>query len=289
MTLYFYPSRDNQLIFTDSPDDRMKRKIDKLCQYNAWTTLEYTDTGTLEYTDRLHGYIRNGECYDNSYYFYEHSIKKYEESKTKRKAELEEFTALLERCISILQDRNARERHHRECKNLIIKYQKILDRGYVSINENFNMSKRKRRKCKNSNLRHLTDVEIQDYKDKIRTETSKLDELERKIDTVGAIEKMFFEMRCTPLQLKEKTHRMNGRFNNYGATVFVFSRLEDMIGKLDQKQYKECLERYEEVLRVDAEERSRTRAAKHRTATYIDSAGVERKLAAGANQIIHAV
>lgn len=290
MVKYFYPSADKKLLFTETPDPKLKRKIDKLCQYNAWTTLEYSETGAIEFFDCIHGYIDdNGDCYDNGYYFYERSVKAYETNKTKRTGELEQFKATLYRCMEVLQQRNARERHYRDAKNLILKYQKILDRGYVSINENFNMSKRKRRKCKNSNLRYLTDLEIQDYKEKIRTETAKLEELKTKIDTVGSIEKMFFEMRCTPREMKQKAHRMNGRFNNYGDTVFLYATLEEMIAKLDQDQYTECLENYEEVLRVDAEERCRTRVAKNRTQTYIDHSGVERVLTRDVTQVIHAV
>lgn len=290
MTVYFYPSRGDKLIFTNSPDPKLKKKIDKLCQYNAWTTSEYQDTGTIQFCDFMHGYIdENGDCYDNGYYFYEQSIKTYEENKAKRKQELEQFKETLNRCIVALQQRDVRERHHRDAKNLIIKYQKLLERGYVSINENFNMSKRKRRKCKNSNLRYLTDVEIQDYKEKIKTETTKLKELESKIDTIGTIEKIFFEMKCTPEQMKREARKMNGRFNNYGDTVCLFTTLEEMIAKLDKDQYNECLENYEEVLRVDAEEKCRTRVVKNRTYTYIDKDGVERTLAKNIDQIICAV
>ena len=289
MRVYFYPSAEKELIFTETPDPKLKHKIDKLCQYNAWTTLEYQDTRTVAFCECLHGYIEGDDCYDNSYFFYDQSIKRYEKEKSKRKQELEAFQATLRRCMEILQQRSIRERHYRECKNLIIKYQKLLERGYVSINESFNMSKRKRRKCKNSNLRYLTDVEIQDYNDRIKTETTKLEELKTNIDTIGTIEKMFFEMRCTPQQMKQKAHRMNGRFNDYGGTVFLYSILEDMIAKLDQEQYKESLASYEEVLRVDAEEKCRTRVAKHRTTTYIDENGVEHDLATQSEQIIHAV
>ena len=289
MTIYFYPSSDGNLIFTEEPPDKLKTKIDKLCQYNAWTTLEYNDTGTIQPCECLHGYIRNGECYDNSYYFYQESNKRYEESKIKRSQELLDFKKLIHRCIDMLQQRDNRERKHRDAKNLIIKYQKILDRGYVSINENFNMSKRKRRKCKNSNLRYLTDVEIQDYKDKIKRETERLPQLEENIKTPETIEKMFFELKCTPLQMKARSKKMNGRFNNYGDTVFLFSMLEDMILKLDPEMYEECLERYEEVLRVDAEEKCRTRAVKNKTFTYIDVDGNQRQLSGDHDQIIRSI
>ena len=82
MRTYFFPSsNETYLVYTDTPSLPLKNKIDKFCKYSEWGTSLLEEGKELELSDKLHGYIENGKCYDNQYIFYDQSHERYEKIK----------------------------------------------------------------------------------------------------------------------------------------------------------------------------------------------------------------
>tara|TARA_Y100001972_G_C7615839_1_gene308804 strand:+ start:224 stop:1159 length:936 start_codon:yes stop_codon:yes gene_type:complete len=286
---YFFPATNaEELVFTTVPDLPMMRKIDKFCQYNSWNTLCLQTTGKVEFSDKLHGYIENNECYDNSYFFYEKEVKQYEQSLSNRGLELSNFENKINKCIDILEKLFNRIKLYRESKNIIKRLQDLIEKGYVNTNQKLRGGKKQRRFKKNANLRYLTDNEIDEYKARIVTETGKKERLKTEIKSVVTIENMFFELKDTPKNIKVYARKLNNKHVNFGDTLYLFSILEDLIKKLDRDIYKECLVKYQEVLKVEKEEKiEKAKVAKNRTRTYIDENGVEHSLDSDIKQIIY--
>ena len=101
-TYYFPNSSTNDLVFTDTPPDYLRKKIDKLCHFNAWTTLGFQQNNKIEFMDRLYGYHENNECFDNSYALYKKDVSNYEEKQKAKTEELEKFTTKIDKCNTIL-------------------------------------------------------------------------------------------------------------------------------------------------------------------------------------------
>ena len=101
-TYYFPNSSTNDLVFTDTPPDYLRKKIDKLCHFNAWTTLGFQQDNKIEFMDRLYGYHENNECFDNSYALYKKDVSNYEEKQKAKTEELEKFTTKIDKCNTIL-------------------------------------------------------------------------------------------------------------------------------------------------------------------------------------------
>ena len=115
---YFFPGKDG-LIFTDNPPTTIKKKIDKFCHYNAWNTLAWKEDGCLEYDATLHGYLEDGNCFDNSYFFYNKSIEAYEKTKKAKQHELADFITKINNCCDIIAGLMGRIKRYRVSKNLI--------------------------------------------------------------------------------------------------------------------------------------------------------------------------
>lgn len=285
---YFFPATNsNELVFSTVPELPMMRKIDKFCQYNSWNTLSLQTTGKIDFSDKLHGYIENNECYDNSYFFYQKEVKEYEES-LQKETEISNFKNKINKCIDILEKLFNRIKLYRESKNLIKRLQDLIEKGYVNTNQKLRGGKKQRRFKKNANLRYLTDNEIDEYKTKIITETTKMNRLKTEIKTIVSIEDMFFELRDIPANVKLYARKLNNKYINFGDTLYLFSILEDLIKKLDKDIYNDCLLKYKEVLKIENEEKvEKVKTAKNRTRTYIDENGEEHFLDSNINQIIY--
>ena len=286
---YFFPGKDG-LIFTNKPPAPIKQKIDKFCQYNAWNTLAWKEDGCLEYDTTLHGYLEGGDCFDNSYFFYNKSIEAYEKTKKAKLCELADFITKIKNCCDILTGLVGRIRRYRVSKNLIIRMKGILERGYINTNRVVKGSKRKRRVHKNANLRYLTEYEIADYNTKIADETETATTLKSNIKASAGIENMFFTLGDTPESTAKHARVLNGRFNNYADTIFLFSMLTDLIDGLDHNIYSDCLERYKEVLEVEAAERvCKKKTTQHKSTVYIGTDGGQRGVDGSVEQVIRSM
>lgn len=287
-TYYFPHTNGRDLVFTETPNWSLQKKIDRFCTYNAWSTLELEQEGKISYLDKLHGYIKDGKCYDNSSILYEKEIGDFEKREREKSIELEKYTKRINSCIEIVEKLLSRVKKFRESKNELKKLHGTLEKGYVKVNQRVSGSKRQRRYKKNSNLRYLTETEITQYKEKI-SDTERLSKLlEREIKYELSLEEFFFTLGNTPEKFKNYTIKLNHKFQNFGDTVYLFSILEDTIQKLDKDIYKEQLQKYKEVLKVEEEEKiHKEKKTKNRTQFYIDEHGNEVEIEDNIEQIIY--
>lgn len=289
MKNYYFPnSNGTELVFTTKPPIPLQKKIDKFCQYNAWSTLELEDKGEITFIDRLHGYIEDGKCYDNSCVIYQKSVKDYEDKQKTKFVELDKFNAKIDKCIEIIEKLFSRSRKFREAKNEIKRVQDTLDKGYVKVNQRVSGSKRQRRFKKNANCRYLTDVEIKNYKGKVEDLENSLDLLEKNIKYETSIENFLHTLGKTPQSMKTFARNLNYKFNNFGDTIYKLSILEELIDKLDKDQYNVELEKFKQVLKLDEEQKvKRENKTKNKTQVYIDDDGNEVKIEDNIEQIIY--
>jgi tetratricopeptide (TPR) repeat protein len=280
MKTYFFPSTDEKyLIYTEEPSTAMKNKLDKFCRYSEWGTSLLKEGKELEVCDRLHGYIENGVCYDNQYIFFEQSEERYKKMKEKSKEDFEKFKGKIQKATKILEDLYSKIRKYRECKNYISRMETTLKKGYVMNTQNIGGSKRARRHKKNARLRYLTEQEIDQYKEKIATEEQNKIQYKNDIKSKKAIEDVFFTFGMTVNAMKRKAVEMNHKTNNFGDTVYLFGIFEEALQKFDNDIYKEALESYKEVLKVDEEEKvKKNKVVKNKTRIFIDENGVEHEI-----------
>ena len=287
-TYYFPNSSTNDLVFTDTPPDYLKKKIDKLCHFNAWTTLGFQEDNKIDFMDRLYGYHENNECFDNSYALYKKDVSNYEEKQNAKIQELEKFTTKIDKCNTILENLLSRCKKLRESNNDIKKINVILDRGYIKVQQRVSGSKRGRRYKKNADCRYLTDVEIKKYKNKIQELQSLSEALVTEIKYETTLENFLFTLGNLPENVENYANVLNKKFLNYGDTIFKFSILNDTIQKLDKDIYKISIEKYKEVLKVDEEEKVQTRKkTRNKTNVYIDDDGNEIEIKEQTEQIIY--
>lgn len=278
MRVYFIP-KHGHLSFTETPEKRMKDKMDKLCQFNAWNTLAWEDDKVIPYDSTLHGYIEDNKCYDNSYYFYNLSIENYKQNEESKKNELKDFTTKIMEANSIINSLMNKIKLYKNSKNLIIKRQKLIDDGFIKTNNAIRGSKRKRRLHKNANIRRLTDYEIKKYTSEIEDEKDKSKILLEDIKAVEMIESCLFKLGDTPEGILEQANKMNGRHNNYKDTVFIAQELQGNIERLDEDIYDECLRKYTEVLLIDKEERvEKNKNTKHKSRVFISNTGEKQQI-----------
>jgi len=286
---YYYPHPNGrELLFTETPAHNLKKKIDRLCRFNSWSTFEYNETHNITLIDRLHGYIENNECFDNTSLIYEKEVADYEGKQKKKQEELSNFKAKINGCLEILEKLQGRCKRVKECKNEIARHQKTLEKGYIVVSERISGSKRKRRFKKNSNHRYLIDSEIAEYKEKIiaATNASKLAEAAIKYDI--SLENFFFALGDTPENVKRYASGLNNRFNKYGETVFLFLILEETIQKLDREKYQLALNKYSSILKVEEEEKiHKQKRTKNTTSFFIDENGNEVTCEENIEQIIY--
>ena len=87
---------------------------------------------------------------------------------------------------------------------------------------------------------------------------------------------MLFTLGCTPKEYQKKAIAMNNKTLDFGRTIYTFNILKDKIELLDDDIYKEALDKYVEVLKIDREEKNtRSDKNKHRTTVFIDENGNE--------------
>lgn len=280
MKTYFFPSTDDKyLIYTEKPSTAMKNKLDKFCRYSEWGTSLLKEGKELEIYDRLHGYIENGACYDNQYIFFEQSEERCKKMKEKSEEDFEKFKEGIQNATKILEDLYSKILKYRECKKCISKIETTLKKGYVMNTQNIGGSKRARRHKKNARLRYLTEQEIVQYKEKIVTEEQNKIRYKDAIKSKKAIEDVFFTFGMTIQSMKHKAIEMNHKTNNFGDTVYLFRIFEEALQKFDNEIYKEVLQSYKEVLKVDEEEKvKKMKVVKNKTRIFIDENGVEHEI-----------
>lgn len=290
MRTYFFPSNcETYLIYTDVPSPDMKNKIDNFCRYSEWGTSLLEDKKELE-GYRLHGYIEDGKCHDNQYIFYEQSNEKYQKLKKENSEKFEKYKNKVNTASKILEDLYGRIHKYRDSKNHIKRIQAVLDKGYVINTQKVGGSKHSRRNKKNSRYRYLTDQEIEDYKEKIKTEQVNMVARKSDIKSKKAIEDVFFTFGMTIEMMKQESVKMNYLMHSYGSTIFLFSIFEDLLQKFDKEIYNEVLANYKEVLKIDKEEKvQKKKVVKNKTRVYIDENGVEHEIKEDVEQIIRAL
>jgi hypothetical protein len=288
MRTYFFPSSDETyLVYTDTPSIPLKNKIDKFCQYSEWGTSLLEEGKDLELSDKLHGYIEDGKCYDNQYIFLNQSYEKYEKTKKQHNDVFDKFKSKLNKSIKILEDLFGKIKKYRDCKNYIERMQVILKKGYVLNTQNIGGSKRARRYKKNARHRYLTDHEIDNYKEKIQTEENNKITYKRQINSKKAIEDVFFTLGMTVKDMEQEAYKMNSKVKNYGDTIFLFQIFKEVLDKFDREIYKEVLRDYKEVLKIDEEEKVvNKKVTKNKTRVYIDEEGNEHVIQNDVEQII---
>lgn len=287
-TYYFPHTNGKDLVFTKTPNLSIQKKIDRFCKYNSWSTLELEQEGKISYLDKLHGYIQDGKCYDNSSILYEKEVIEFEKREQEKNTELEKYKGRINNCIEILEKLISRVKKFRESKNELKKLRDTLDKGYVKVNQKVSGSKRQRRYKKNSNLRHLTETEITQYKEKI-LDTERMSKIfERDIKYETSIENFLFSLGNTPENFKTYAIKLNHKFQNFGETMYLFSILEDIVEKLDKDIYKEQLQKYKLVLKVEDEEKiHKEKKTRNKTQFYIDDEGNEVAIEDNIEQIIY--
>lgn len=288
MRTYFFPSNDGlHLTYTQTPTLPLKNKIDKFCKYSEWGTSLLEDGMELELSHMLHGYVEDGKCYDNQYIFYDQSYQRYEKSKQQRQDKYDKFKDKINKAINILEELYSKIKKYRESKNYITRLQTTLAKGYVMNKQNIGGSKRSRRYKKNARLRYLTDHEIDNYKEKIETEENNKIVYKRDIKPKKAIEDVFFTFGMTVKNMEQCAYKMNSEMRNYGDTVFLFEIFKELLDKFDRNLYKESLEDYKEVLKIDKEEKVlNKKVVKNKTQLYIDEDGNEHVIQNDVEQII---
>ena len=287
-TYYFPHSNGIDLVFTKEPPPSLKRKIDRFCCYNIWSTLELEQDGKISFLDKLHGYIEDNKCYDNTSVLYQKEVSDFEKSQDAKFNELKKFKDKISKCIDILEKLQNRTKKFRESKNEVAKLKDTLEKGYVKTNQRVSGSKRQRRYKKNSNMRYLTDTEITQYKHKIEEAETRTNILERSIKYEVTIEEFLFTLGDIPDKVKSYSRTLNHKFRNYSDTVFLYLILEELIQKLDKDVYEIVLERYKDVLRVEEEEKiHKEKKTKNKTSFYIDEDGNEVTIEENVEQIIY--
>lgn len=287
-TYYFPHTNGRDLVFTETPNWSLQKKIDRFCQYNAWSTLELEQEGSISFLDKLHGYIQDGKCYDNSSILYQKEIKEFEKKHQERFVELDKFKKKVNSCIEIVEKLLGRIKKFRESKNELKRLKDKLEKGYVKVTQRVFGSKRQRRYKKNSNLRYLTETEITQCKEKIEDLDRRYKLLEKEIKYETSIEGILFSLGNTPEKFKIYARQLNHKFQNFGETMYLFSIFEDIVEKLDKDIYKEQLEKYKAVLKVEEEEKiHKEKKTKNRTQFYIDDDGNEVSIKDNIEQIIY--
>ena len=288
MRTYFFPSsNETYLVYTDTPSLPLKNKIDKFCKYSEWGTSLLEEGKELELSDKLHGYIENGKCYDNQYIFYDQSHERYEKIKKHNNDVFDKFKNKINKSIKILEDLFIKIKKYRDCKNSISRMQIILKKGYVMNMQRIGGSKRARRHKKNARHRYLTDQEIERYKEKIETEEYNKLRYKRQINSKKAIEDVFFTLGATVDSMEQEAYKMNSKTRNYGETIFLFQIFKEILDKFDREIYKEVLRDYKEVLKIDEEEKMvNNKSTKNKTRVYIDEDGNEHVIENDVEQII---
>ena len=274
---YFYP-HDGRLVLTQTPTMRLKNKIDSLCLISTDQTEVYRDTKEVEYFPMHHGYIDGDEVYNNEGYLVRKSYETYEKSLEKDKQELDKFEHKINVAYDLLSKMFNRIAKYRKVKGSVKKLKTMLEKGYVKTDVRLRGSKRGRRFYKNSDIRYLTQKEIDKYTKQFNEEKEQLPTLKEEIKAYKTIEDMFFTLGCTPKEYQKKAIEMNNKTSDFGRTIYAFNILKDKIGLLDEEIYMEALGKYMEVLKIDREEKNtRSDTNKHRTTVFIDENGIEIK------------
>ena len=288
MRTYFFPSSDETyLIYTQQPPEGLKRKIDKFCVYSEWNTGMLEDQGEPTFSSKLHGYIEDNKCYDNEHIFYEQHWSRYDAYTKNHKENFEKYKDKVNKAIDILETFYGKIKKYRDSKNHIKRMEATLEKGYVATNQQVRGSKRQRRFKKNSNLRYLTDQEIERYKDKITEEQQNKEILRNHIKPKKAIEDVFFTFGMTVKDMEKESYIMNTKMKKYSETIFLFKIFTELLDKFDKGIYNEALEDYKEVLKIDEEEKIvKSKTVKNKTRVYIDEDGNEHVIQNNVEQII---
>lgn len=274
---YFFPNTtDEYLVFTEEPSQWVKEKIDKWCRYSEWNSSLLAEGKEVEFSSKLHGYIKDGKCYDNSYIFYDQSLAEQEKMIQQERKKYDSWKEKVDKASSILTDVYNRIDKYRECKNTLKKKEDLLEKGYVKLNVKVNGSKRMRRFKKNSDIRDLTSLEIKRLKEEVIELEKQKPILKEEIKSEKAIEDVFFALGNTIKKMREQAKLFNGIYHEYGETIVRLNIFEEDLMKFKPELYKEALKKFKEVLRIDEEEKTqKVRVTKNKTRTYIDENGVE--------------